>query len=178
MRPIKLAQPPAAAADTNSDVVIEVARASSPPSKADVAVAVEALGVAARLKEAAEAMLDGSATDEQKDAVRAVVRLARGIPEDQPEAVVCLNVAAWIEQARAERRDGEWLKWQAMKLDPKFEGVDDSAFENALTPPIKPGKDGSISEAAALLKAAGRHIEPCVLAGTARKLRSRSKPTP
>ena len=93
------------------DVAQPAAPESDPldvPTTPDVALGTAAALVAQGLAAAAHALLNGSATDEQRDAARVLVLAARGVPAtagagptmSEDALVVCLNIAGWIEQAR------------------------------------------------------------------------------
>jgi hypothetical protein len=122
----------------------------------------------------------GKATDDDRRAVRMQRwRIDHGIPEDDNPTVLtpnpfllCLNVAGWIDQARSDGHSAEWLRGQTARVSEALAGLPVRAFKDALVPPPRSGKPGSVTLAAKLMVEAKLHTDADVLAAATLSLRS------
>jgi hypothetical protein len=134
--------------------------ATKAPSEADAALGIAALALASGLKRIGQVLLDGTATDADREAVRMHVRTDKGIP--LPDGlgrnragfawVMALAFEKWIEQAR-QSGGASWLRAQAVQVDARLAKLPARDFAHAL-------RDGrALSNACALLRTAGIPVD-------------------
>lgn len=155
----------------------------------DEELARAAIQLSSTFEDIAARLAHGTATDDDRRAVRMHRHTDSGSPEDDNPTlltpnpfVLCMNVAGWIDQARSEGQSAEWLRGNVVRMSEALAGLSVQVFKKALVPPPrvgKPrrGKPGSVTEAAKLIVEAKLHTDADVLAATTLNLRSLSKPS-
>jgi len=159
---------------------------------ADASIILKLYGLQLAIEQVRERLTAGTATDEQRESARMLIRTWYGIPDSPHDdnrraAVLALNIGVWIQQARDSREtdpensvpgsfDGHWLRRNCLALDVRFDKVPLKKFQQAIDPP--PGRRGRKpwdGAGAELVVAAGLYTNPLTLRAEAAKLKCKSK---